>query len=128
MITAIQKIRAIIKHHGDAAPITKPSTFLWGLFSWLQSNKGWLWLDDHSDYWSIYLTSDKRYHVSFGPVYIVDIDKSTGLLKNDMGSTGAYKTAISVWPIRDPDEAHAIYLNILNKIDTVYDQLPVGAK
>lgn len=127
-MTVAQKIEAIIKHHGDSAPITKPSTFLWGLFSWLRPNKGWLWLEDHNDYWSIYLASDKHYHNGVGSAYVVDVSKSTGLLKNDIRSTGAYKSAVSLWPVRDPDEAHAIYINILNKIDIVYDQLPVSVK
>lgn len=84
---------------------------------WLFSiGKGWLHLTDEGDYWFVLYTSDKdTHHILNGPALGADFEKTTGERKiRCSGLTGAWESAINMWPVKDEEKAEQIF-NIVRR-------------
>lgn len=99
------KIEKLFNTFGESVEIGK---FLF-VFS-----KGWIHITDNKSdkTWSVMYTTHKDFHNrGAGPSYIIDgISKETGDIINFRSSnTGVFKSAISMWPVDDKNEAELIF-------------------
>lgn len=83
---------------------------------------GWLNIEDGGDYWSVMWTSNKDYHsiLAGRPAIVAEFRKSTGDRNTFFGLSGAYKSAISMWPVRDKEEADRIFTEVTRHIKNAH--------
>lgn len=118
------QISALHQNYGRSVPTSFWTTFCWGFFSFLSAHN-WLWVEDSGTYWTVYIASGKTTHCAlFGPCYGIDVDKTTGALYAKDGLTGAWKTALSMWPIRNKEKAETTYKYLASKIEKAYRRIP----
>ncbi len=85
-------------------------------------HKGWLHIEDEGNRYNVFYTSSKDTHNrGTGPAYMVDFEKKTGDLYARYGLTGAWKTALSLWPVDDPEEAREIFQTVAGMVDEAYN-------
>lgn len=114
-----QTISELQKKHGDSIPIRKSTKHFFGLVT-KTTTETWLWISDEGSHWNVTAASSKSHHnARSGPAYAVDIDKINGSLRAEHGLTGAWKTALSIWPIRNKDEADNAFKYIVALIEKV---------
>lgn len=88
-------------------PVLRRWRFLWWRWSTVER---WLWIDDDGADWFVTVASGPRSHDALsGPAYGCYVDKGTGELSASRGWTGAWRTALSMWPIRDEADARLAY-------------------
>jgi hypothetical protein len=112
--TTIQKLETLAKL-GESHEIGKEFFFF---------SKGWIAIEDEDDSYFVHYTSDKDSHNrAFGATsYAASFEKGTGDLKPGPGDlTGAWKTAISLWPVRDPAEAASVHKLMRDLVHEAYD-------
>ena len=84
---------------------------------------GWLWISvDANDHWSVTLASRRTGHYPiFSPAFGADFRKDNGERKiGPLHLRGAWKSAISMWPITEDEEADRVFNLIASRIDAVY--------
>ena len=107
-----QKIQTLFNAHGETVQIGKR----FGLFS-----RGWLWIEDNGDSWHIDVANGRTSHDPLGgSVYGIDVRKDTGERLKKPGLTGAWESAISMWPVRDEGRAEGIYRHVATRIDRAF--------
>ena len=109
----VEKIKWLKEQHGESVEIG--SSFY--LFS-----KGWLNIDENDDAYHVMYTSAKDTHNPLsGPALGVDFTKATGDRYKRYGLSGAWRSALSMWPVRDEVEAHQVYMQVRRYIKSAYD-------
>jgi hypothetical protein len=110
-----KRIEALFSKHGESVEIGRTL----GIFS-----KGWLSISDRGDFWDILYTSSKdthSYQPLYGPALGADFLKASGERKiGPRDLTGAWKTALSLWPVRDEREAVAVFETVKGYIERAY--------
>ena len=115
------KIAELRKRFGDSIQV-----FRWRKIFGLIPIKlflGWLWIEERDDYWSLSLASGKSSNNHFwsGPVYGADFRKDNGNRKiGPLGLTGAWKSALSMWPILEERKASQVFALISSRVDLAY--------
>lgn len=111
-LSTIEKLKTLArlgKHHEIG-----PDWFFW--------TKGWLAITNEDNCYSVHYTSGKDIHQPLcGPSYIADFEKDTGRPYERNGLTGAWKTALSLWPVNDQAEAREIFQTVAGMVDDAYD-------
>ncbi len=77
---------------------------------------GWLSITDEDRSWHVMWTTGRTTHLCTRPALAVDIDKATGGLSSLRGVTGAWKSAISMWPVFDVHEAARVHARVCDLI------------
>ena len=115
-----QKIIELMKLFGRSVRIFERKRVL-GLFS-VTLSRGWLWIDDAGDHWSVTFANGETVHQPFwGPALGADFRKNDGERKiGPLDLTGAWKTAISMWPIRKEEEAVRVFSLVASRVDLAY--------
>ena len=104
LVSIIDELR---KKHGDTVEVRKKLP--WYLLG-IEINDGWLYIDDKDDHFNVgWSTSSTSHDLMARPFYSVDVSKETSLMRQVYGLTGAWKTALSLWPVHDKDEAQEIF-------------------
>ena len=117
-IDTISAIHHLLDKYGTVLEIKK--ILPWYLLS-IKVNDGWLVIDDNDGHYFItWSTYPQSHNVLARPLYGVNICKETGALRSKHGLTGAWKTAISIWPISDKKEAQEVFSMMLRLINRCY--------
>lgn len=114
-MNTIEKIQTLFKQYGESVQIGK---FL-GIIS-----KGWLSITEKECCYSVLYTSEKDAHYplkSGGPALEIDFNKVTGERHRSLGFTGAWKTALSMWPVYNEQEANEVYDTVKSYVDKAYN-------
>lgn len=112
-----QKISKLVEQLGDSVQIFERKRVLG--FIPLTISRGWLWLEDAGDHWSVTLANGKTTHQPLGgPALGADFRKDSGERKvGPLDLTGAWKSALSMWPIKNEEEAARVFTLISHRID-----------
>lgn len=106
----------------DAVPVISRHTIL-KYFTFVR-RKGWIAVDDEPDRWFVIWTNQKNHHNRAGGArcYAVEFRKDTGAPRSDGDWTGAWESAISLWPVtkKDQDKANSIIADITECVDLAY--------
>jgi len=122
-MSLVEKL-SFLASRGESFPVTRWKKFLW-LIPY-RSRGGWISIEvkDDKDVFFVMWTDSKDSHLPHisGSAYAVDIRRDTGELNNRFGQTGAWKSAISMWPIYDDNRAEAerIFGVMKYRIDVAY--------
>lgn len=111
----IRQIQALVEQEGPLFRVPKKS--------WLNifEYRPWISVDRKPDCYSVMLASGRTTHQPLhGPAYMVDFDLDTGELRSNFGLTGAWKSAISMWPIRDRTQAEQVYQRAVALLERCY--------
>lgn len=116
-MTLSSQISELFGACGEFAEIRSPETWSWMSLSNVRHSQGWLSIEDLEDHWHVMWTSHKDTHDWHGTkqhAVGIDVDKKSGLLRT-VGKagepfylSGAWKSAISMWPVREPEAAQEI--------------------
>ncbi|MDO8507041.1 MAG: hypothetical protein Q7S53_00545 [bacterium] len=115
-----QKIAELVKRCGKSVQILEKKRMLG--FIPVTHSRGWLWIDDANDHWSVTLANGKTSHQALGSkAFAADFRKANGERKiGPSDLTGVWKSALSMWPIRDEEEAVRVFDLIVSRIDLAY--------
>ena len=121
-MNAAEQIQWLVKYVGNHIKVRRKVPGLWRIFGKWSSN-GWLSLDDKGDYWAVLWTSNRHVHNPLaGSAFGVDVNKADGLrVRGSLDLTGAWKSAISMWPIRNEEDAKVVYVKLLAMINESYE-------
>jgi hypothetical protein len=112
-MNTVDKIQALLDNKGTSVEIGR---------SFFSGSKGWLAIEDKGDYFSIMYTSDKDTHSPLaGPALMLDLDKETGTRRQAAGLSGAWRSALSMWPVRDAGEIESVQKKMTALIDAAYE-------
>lgn len=107
------KLQALRDHKGAHVEIGR---------SFFLGSKGWLSIDDKDTHFAVMYTSDKDTHGPLsGPAYMLEINKQTGARQETAGLSGAWKSALSMWPVRGADEIAQVEKIMRGHIDAAYE-------
>lgn len=120
----IKKIEFLLKA-GDVVPVNLEKAikiFNFRFVIW-RANQGWLHIEDKQDYYSIMWTTDKETHSrAFGTrAHMIDLDKATGKLHQKYGFSGAWESAISMWPVKEEEDIKRVFNIMKARIDIAYE-------
>lgn len=109
VVNTASQIKELFTNHGEKVQIGKA----WGIFS-----KGWLSIKDNGDFWHVMYINGKDTHQPLsGPALAADFLKASGERKiGPMNLTGSWKSALSMWPVKDEREATLIFEIIKNYV------------
>ena len=115
-----EKISRLMERFGRSVQIFERKHVLG--FIPITLSRGWLWIEDANDHWSVTLANGKTTHQPLdGPALGADFRKDNGERKiGPFDLTGAWKSAISMWPIRNEKEAARVFGLITSRIDLAY--------
>ena len=111
-MNSAEKALELMEKVGKEVPIRRS---LFGLKLWAHH---WLWVSEKNGVVTVYLANGKNSHFPHfsGPCYCVDIN-SEG---KKHGSV--WRSAISMWPVRNKEEAEEIWHHVVWYIDKAYEQ------
>lgn len=117
----IQKIERLLELHGETVPITGAKA----TSSWWQRllgainpiRPGYLWIDVAKHSINVQWATGRTTHNGYQTTFSIDFDKATGKRYTRHGLTGAWKSALSMWPVRDESSADAYYDRIVALIE-----------
>jgi hypothetical protein len=114
-----QKVADLLAKYGPTVPVYRRHS--WLFFRW-RSREGWLWVEDHDQYWTIWVSSFRTIGLPGGsPPVAADISKETGERWQRHGLTGAWRTAISAWPVNDENVARQIFELVVERVNHVHE-------
>lgn len=115
-----QKIGKLVEKFGKSVQIFERKRVLG--FIPLTLSRGWLWIEDTHDHWSVILANGKMTHQPLdGHAFGADFRKDNGERKvGPLDLTGAWKTAVSMWPIRNEEEAVRVFNLISSRVDLAF--------
>ena len=118
-----EKICELKKRYNEPVQILERKEVLGGLFSFNKS-RGWLSFEDRGDHWSVILTNDKYTHEPLnGDALGADFLKETGERKiGPLSLTGAWRTSLTMHPVRDEEKAVQVFNYIAGMVDRAYQQ------
>lgn len=131
-LTLADKVAWLHKYRGDSVhvlevvslPLGDLSLFglkLPGKIKVRTKSHGWLWIEKHGDYWNVALANGQGSHNPlWGSAYSVDILVRTGARRKHLGLTGAWKSAMTTWPVRDEYEARRVWDVVVSCIEQAY--------
>lgn len=104
---------------GDRVSIIKENIFL----KYIRTKKhyGWLYLTDKSDHISVLFILGEMSNRIYLSAYAVDIDKRDGSLFQRNGLSGAWKSAVRMWPVKEEELIKDIFEDVKEKIDIAYE-------
>src|SRR3989344_3198250 len=112
------RIRALTGRFGGSVPVYAQKK-IFGLIP-VKRQTGYLWIDDEADRFNVSTADGKT--SSYSPVYSVNFRKDNGERATGPGDlTGGYKTAVTLWPVRDLKVVIKISDEIGAKVDQAYD-------
>lgn len=118
-----EKIKALFERFGKSVPICRKVKML-GLIH-LTRHDGFLWVSEEPVSWNVFLAREETSHnLLDGPVFGADFRKDNGerlVVTGLLGSTGVWKTAINLHPVRDEDEAVKLFNHVAQKVDLAFD-------
>lgn len=120
-----EKIRSLVQQYGNKIRVRRGFRLFGRRINlWTRC---WLRVEESPDHWGVFRASgrDTHFPIPYGPVIAADFRKDTGALHTAHGLTGAYMTALSLWPVRDETKARIIYIEICALIDSAYAQTRV---
>lgn len=87
-------------------------------------SRGWLSFRDAGDFWSVLLTNGRHTHQ---PLYDdalgADFKKDDGKRKiGPLHLTGAWRSALSMWPARKDDDAIRVFNYVASMVDLAYQK------
>jgi len=115
-----QKISKLVERFGKSVQIFERKRVL-GLVL-VTLSRGWLWIENANDHWSVTLANGKTTHQPLGgPALGADFRKDNGECKvGPLDLTGAWKSALSMWPIRNEEEAARVFSLIASRVNLAY--------
>lgn len=118
-----EKLRSL---HGqspdeDSYEVNVPRKILWVSSS---SDRFYVTVYDKGDYWFVLLTNQKDSHNRAGGsrAYAVDFRKDDGEVHERFSHSGAWKSALTVWPVMEEDEAKRIVDYVARMVDLAHEQ------
>lgn len=110
-LTAVDALRAIFARHGKTAPVTNWWRF-WRPYQYL-------WIERRGPVWTVFAASGRSGHFAvYGSALAVDFDDATGKRVRRYGMTGAWRSALSMWPVRserDAARAEALVVDLVHE-------------
>ncbi len=120
-MNTVDKITKLFEKFGKVVQIQYRKKFL-GLIPY--TYRGW-WMsfEDKDDHWFVFLTNGRDSHCRmFGASAIgADFSKKDNVLYSRLNMSGAWKSAISMWPVQDEQESIEIFEEIKFYIDKTYE-------
>ena len=117
----IAKIEQLYAEHGETVQIpSAPSKAPWWrkLFGAINPVRpGYLWIEEKDDHWNVQWATGRTTHNGYVPTISVDFDKATGERWKRYGLSGAWQSALSMWPVRKEEEANIIYHRMVSHIN-----------
>ncbi len=84
----------------------------------------WLWIDEGKKSWNVTIASGCTSHnPKLGPAYSADFRKEDGeraVLEGYL--TGVWKSALSMWPVREEQKAKELFDWIAEGVDRAYNK------
>lgn len=117
------KIQALYEKHGSIVKIEVMRPLIFGLFK-RKVTLCYLWIDRNEDRqeWVVTKSSDRNYHSTYTFRATAATYDNHGARKEGPGvMTGAWETAISMWPVYKEKRAVEIYEEINKLIDFAYE-------
>jgi hypothetical protein len=108
---------------GESFPVTRKKKVFSGLIP-VKIHDGWIAITEEKNCFSVMWTTERDSHNRHdGPALVIDLDKSDGTLYRRAGLSGAWKQALSLWPVGEQhqDEIKQIYDLMQKRIDIAYD-------
>lgn len=122
----IQKIEQLREQYGSTVKIPSPEPTWWQRFNaWidplyaLRLGNGYLWIEDHDSdgYYNVQWATGRTTHSGYKSSFAVDFDKKTGKRYTGHYLTGAWRTAVTMWAVRDEASADDYYRKIVALIN-----------
>lgn len=117
-----EKLAALHQRFGKLVEVCERKQILWCLPLTLHS--GWVSIEDKEDHWAVLWTSDRDTHdpLFHGPAIGIDVRKDTGERHRIAGAglSGAWRTAVTLWPVRDDGEAEEVFRRVQRLVDLAY--------
>lgn len=112
-----EKIGKLVERFGKSVQVFEKKRVL-GFIS-ITHHRGWLWIEDAGGHWSVTLASDKAEHQPLnGPALCADFRKDNGERKiGPLDLIGAWKSTLSMLPIRNEEEAIRVFNLISSQIE-----------
>lgn len=123
-INRSQKIRALYeRHRGQPIQVFETEKILRGWISF-EKSRGWLDIQDEGNYWAVtFMNGQDGRSLLDEPTYGADFTKDTGgRMISPPLLTGAWKTAITTWPVEEEKEANRIFDHVSRMVDLAYDR------
>ncbi|MBI4435015.1 hypothetical protein HY635_04380 [Candidatus Uhrbacteria bacterium] len=114
-----EKLAALEQRFGKHVEVFETVRICW-IIPFTRS-RGWLSIKGEEAHWAVLWTSDRDTHSPLlGSAIGVDIRKDDGTRYRPAGLTGAWRSAISLWPARDEGEADQIERRMRHLIELAY--------
>lgn len=114
------KISMLAEQYGKQVEVLQRKKIL-GLFP-STLHIGWLWIEDKGTYWYVTFASGKDCHNTLnGPAIGADFLKESGERRvGPLGLSGAWESALSMWPIKEEAKAISVFTRISSLIDVTF--------
>jgi len=121
-VNTSEKVAALFDRYGEAVRLYQTLGYRWFSF---QVGKGYLTIDDQGDKWNVMWTSGRDVHNrGEGSAYSINVSKKDGEVVRDSASpTGVWKSALSMWPVRDKGVAAKIVEHMRGLINLGYQNM-----
>ena len=127
--TLVQKIEMLAEQVGNAVQVVEGVERKRVLGSTSRNVfYGWLWIEEKKArwggkaYWRVFLANGEKTHQPSvdDPCFAADFQKANGQPYRRFGLTGAWDSALSMWPVRDEKEATRIIDLVSSRINLAY--------
>lgn len=127
-MTYAEKIRELAHRFKEPIEITETETKtrFWGLFtSTTTHSRGWMSFDAKDVHFFVMLTSHKDSHCPLKcgwNAIAADFRKDNGERWVRHGLSGVWESALTMWPVKEGDEAIRIFNRVSRMIDVAYSK------
>ena len=116
-----EKILKLVELRGTSVPVYRQVKFFW--FIPLRFLIGYLWISDERTHWGVTIANGETSHNrAFGArAYGADFRKEDGERRiGPPGITGAWQTAITMWPVRSEEKAIEVFNYVAGLVDQAH--------
>jgi len=115
-----EKLAALAERFEDPVEVLERVRLLW--FIPFTRCRGWFSIEDNGDHWAVLWTSHRDTHdpLFHGSAIAADVRKDTGERHQRAGLSGAWRTALSLWPVRNENDAERIFRHVQHLVDLAY--------